>query len=720
MVSSAASGAKQSVCSAGKEPPVDVRPAVHAATGGERDHSLLLEKLTSRMERGAFLTYQATPVNRVGLTFPGIEVRWENLMVEVKVEPKCSSSKDADSGGKSRLTDRFACTADPKKKHIILNAGSGVLAPGRMTLLLGPPGAGRTTLLKALAGQLQPAKGGSGSGGASWLPWRRDGDDGGGSASKSAGLRVYGKVLYNGLSTHGTEFQAARAAAYVAQTENHLPEMTVAETLTFAAECQGSTVPKRLHNLLIAKEAAAGLTPEHEELETLFQLAKGGHAPAVFVELVSRMLGIDHVMDTLVGDEMVKGISGGQKRRVTCGEMTVGMAQVMMLDEITNGLDAASALSIVRSLRNICSQGNATLVATLLQPSPEVYECFDDVLLLSHGRAPGEEEDESHTALAVKAPHHRRALPAASGGGAAAVSQVSHLSDSAADDEDADSSGRQGGSGGGDGTHVKVLTAGAAVEESVLASGCGSLRARPASGGSAAPAPAVTEMAVLPVGGSAAAADGSSSGGGVAAWAAPVDAPADGEAGEALAFRPVVMVFRDISYFVPLPADNTKKLQLLNKVSGVFRPGVLTSLMGASGAGKTTLMDVLAGRKTGGKEEGSQLINGAPKRMSTFARLMGYVEQVDVHNPYATIEEALLFSARLRVAGGVLAPSAVRGFVRRMLEVVELAPLAGHIVGTSVGGAAAGGLSTEARKRLTIAVELVANPSVLFMDEPTT
>lgn len=57
------------------------------------------------------------------------------------------------------------------------------------------------------------------------------------------------------------------------------------------------------------------------------------------------------------------------------------------------------------------------------------------------------------------------------------------------------------------------------------------------------------------------------------------------------------------------------------------------SLMGASGAGKTTLMDVLAGRKTGGRAEGLQLVNGAVKNMATFARLMGYVEQFDAHNP---------------------------------------------------------------------------------------
>ncbi len=88
-----------------------------------------------------------------------------------------------------------------------------------------------------------------------------------------------------------------------------------------------------------------------------------------------------------------------------------------------------------------------------------------------------------------------------------------------------------------------------------------------------------------------------------------------------------------------------------------------------------------------------------------------------MHNPYATVEEALLFSARLRVESSQLAsPAAVRAFVRDMMEVVELGPLALRPVGFEP---ASGGLSTEARKRLTIAVELVSNPSVVFMDEPT-
>jgi len=84
-------------------------------------------------------------------------------------------------------------------------------------------------------------------------------------------------------------------------------------------------------------------------------------------------------------------------------------------------------------------------------------------------------------------------------------------------------------------------------------------------------------------------------------------------------------------------------------VSGVFAPGVLTALMGSSGAGKTTLMDVLAGRKTGGYIEGEIKISGYPKVQQTFARISGYVEQNDIHSPQLTVEESLWFSASLRL-----------------------------------------------------------------------
>lgn len=95
------------------------------------------------------------------------------------------------------------------------------------------------------------------------------------------------------------------------------------------------------------------------------------------------------------------------------------------------------------------------------------------------------------------------------------------------------------------------------------------------------------------------------------------------------------------------------KLELLKGVSGSFRPGVLTALMGVSGAGKTTLMDVLAGRKTGGYIEGNVTINGYPKKQETFARVSGYCEQTDIHSPHVTVFESLTYSAWLRLPSDV-------------------------------------------------------------------
>ncbi len=91
------------------------------------------------------------------------------------------------------------------------------------------------------------------------------------------------------------------------------------------------------------------------------------------------------------------------------------------------------------------------------------------------------------------------------------------------------------------------------------------------------------------------------------------------------------------------------KLQLLHNISGAFRPGVLTALVGVSGAGKTTLMDVLAGRKTGGYIEGDIRVSGYPKKQETFARISGYVEQTDIHSPQVTVEESLRYSSWLRL-----------------------------------------------------------------------
>ena len=92
-----------------------------------------------------------------------------------------------------------------------------------------------------------------------------------------------------------------------------------------------------------------------------------------------------------------------------------------------------------------------------------------------------------------------------------------------------------------------------------------------------------------------------------------------------------------------------KKLQLLSDITGAFRPGILTALMGVSGAGKTTLMDVLSGRKTSGTIEGEIKIGGHPKVQDIFARISGYCEQTDIHSPQITVEESVVYSAWLRL-----------------------------------------------------------------------
>ena len=120
------------------------------------------------------------------------------------------------------------------------------------------------------------------------------------------------------------------------------------------------------------------------------------------------------------------------------------------------------------------------------------------------------------------------------------------------------------------------------------------------------------------------------------------------------------------------------KLVLLKNVSGAFRPGVLTALMGVSGAGKTTLMDVLAGRKTGGYIEGNITISGYPKKQETFARISGYCEQNDIHSPHVTVYESLLYSAWLRLSSevdlakrkvGILMKPLLQGFAVPLLLV---------------------------------------------------
>ncbi|RXH92532.1 hypothetical protein DVH24_033428 [Malus domestica] len=98
------------------------------------------------------------------------------------------------------------------------------------------------------------------------------------------------------------------------------------------------------------------------------------------------ILGLDVCADTVVGDDMKRGISGGQRKRVTTGEMLVGPAKAFFMDEISTGLDSSTTFQIVKFMRQMVHILDVTMVISLLQPAPETYDLFDDIILISEGQ----------------------------------------------------------------------------------------------------------------------------------------------------------------------------------------------------------------------------------------------------------------------------------------------------------------------------------------------
>ncbi|EAU33615.1 hypothetical protein ATEG_05854 [Aspergillus terreus NIH2624] len=171
-----------------------------------------------------------------------------------------------------------------------------------------------------------------------------------------------------------------------------------------------------------------------------------------------------------------------------------------------------------------------------------------------------------------------------------------------------------------------------------------------------------------------------------------------------------VFTWKDVNYVIPYGGG---KKQLLKDVQGYVKPGRLTALMGASGAGKTTLLNALAQRIDFGVITGSFLVDGKPLPKS-FQRATGFAEQMDIHEPTATVLESLRFSALLRQPKEVPIQEKY-DYCEKIIDLLEMRSIAGAVIGSSGGG-----LNQEQRKRLTIAVELASKPQLLlFLDEPT-
>ncbi|KAF8393439.1 hypothetical protein HHK36_021683 [Tetracentron sinense] len=955
-----------------------------------------------------FLRKFRNRIDKVGIQLPTVEVRFDHLSIEADcyignraLPSLLNAARNTGESVLGLLGIRLA----KRTKLTILKDASGIIKPSRMALLLGPPSSGKTTLLLALAGKLDPS------------------------------LKVRGEVTYNGHRLD--EFVPQKTSAYISQNDVHIGELTVKETLDFSARCQGVGSRYELLSELAKREKDAGIFPEAEVDLFMKATALEGVESSLITDYTLRLLGLDVCRDTIVGDEMQRGISGGQKKRVTTGEMIVGPTKTLFMDEISTGLDSSTTFQIVKCLQQIVHLTEATILMSLLQPAPETFDLFDDIILLSEGQivyqGPREhvleffegcgfrcperkgtadflqevtsrkdqeqywadkskpyqymqvadfasrfkrfhaglrlenelsvpyDKSRSHNAALVYSKysvpkmellkssfakewllikrnsfvyvfktvqiiivaiiastvflrtkmHTRTEQDGALFIGALLFSMIINMFNGFAElsltimrlpvfykHRDllfypawaftlpnfllripisvlesivwmimtyytigfAPEASRffkqlllvfliqQMAAG------IFRLTAGV-CRTMIIANTGGALTLLLVFmlGGFILPrdqipkwwiwgywmspltygfnAMSVNEMysprwmnklasdnvtrlgvAVLenfdvypqrnwywigaaallgftvlfnvlftlslmylnPLGKpqaiiseeeaiemeanqeetkekprlqtsrskrdsvprSLSAADGNntremalrrmssrSNANGLSRNADSALDAANGVApkrGMVLPFTALAMSFDSVNYYVDMPAEMKEqgvtedRLQLLRGVTGAFRPGVLTALMGVSGAGKTTLMDVLAGRKTGGYIEGDIRISGFPKNQDTFARISGYCEQNDIHSPQVTVRESLIYSAFLRLPKEVSNQEKMI-FVDEVMELVELDNLKDAIVGLP----GITGLSTEQRKRLTIAVELVANPSIIFMDEPT-
>nr|GMD32510.1 ABC transporter G family member 17-like [Ipomoea batatas] len=157
-----------------------------------------------------------------------------------------------------------------------------------------------------------------------------------------------------------------------------------------------------------------------------------------------------------------------------------------------------------------------------------------------------------------------------------------------------------------------------------------------------------------------------------------------------------------------------KEVYLLNDISGQAIRGEVLAILGPSGAGKSTFLDALAGRIARGSLEGSVRIDGKPVTTSYMKMISSYVMQEDQLFPMLTVFETLLFAAELRLPPSVSRPEKKKR-VEELLDQLALTSAA-H---TYIGNEGKRGVSGGERRRVSIGIDIIHKPSVLFLDEPT-
>lgn len=220
-----------------------------------------------------------------------------------------------------KIKDSFTKSSD----RVLLDSVNCSFQPNDVNVIMGPSGSGKTTLLSYLASRLP----------------------------KTSKFTPAGTIELNGVQAISPN-ELARISAFVTQHDHSLiPRLTVRETLYYQARLR---LP----------------IEEHDRI------------PAIINRLI-RQLALVDCADTLVGSEVIKGISGGEKRRVSIAIQLLSRPRVLFLDEPTSGLDSSTSEVILSLLHSLATENNTTVILTIHQPSEKMFDSFDRVLLLARG-----------------------------------------------------------------------------------------------------------------------------------------------------------------------------------------------------------------------------------------------------------------------------------------------------------------------------------------------
>lgn len=290
-----------------------------------------IERLMSRMfGQNRRDNSEEEKTRHVGLTFKKLTVKGMGL--GAALQPTLS---DPFLGLPRLLSKIFAKgkTASGKPPvRTIINDFTGCVRPGEMLLVLGRPGSGCSTFLKVLANQRFGFE--SIQGDVTY----------GGTDAKEMGKNYRGEIVYN------------------PEDDLHYATLSVKNTLSFALKTR--TPGKASRN----------------EGESRAEYIKE------FLRVVTKLFWIEHTLGTKVGDEFVRGVSGGEKKRVSIAEAMITRASTQCWDNSTKGLDASTALEYVESLRTLTNMAHISTLVALYQAGESLYELFDKVILIDEGR----------------------------------------------------------------------------------------------------------------------------------------------------------------------------------------------------------------------------------------------------------------------------------------------------------------------------------------------